>query len=149
MVEEVAVGALLPGVAAGDHVEQEPPPADLLEGLRLLGEQGGEGEAGPEGHQQLEPLGPCRHGAARHQGIGTARPDRGQHRLETGRLGGAGHLGQVVERRGPGRGASRRDGGRGGPDVMAVAGGRQEPVQAHLRLMGLKRNGVVPLIVTT
>ena len=57
LVEEVAVGALLVALAAGDDVEQQPPPELPLEGGRHLRGQGGRDEAGPEGDQELQPLG--------------------------------------------------------------------------------------------
>src|SRR5580693_632997 len=149
----VAEPALFVGLAAGDHVEQQPAAGQPLVGGRHLGGQRRRGQPGPERDQELQPPrlpGEC---GGDQPGVLAPGPGRGEHGLEAKLLGGAGHLGQVLDvrrpflRRGPADVQGVRDAarawlaglaGRGqavppAHDRAAVAGGGQEPVegQAH------------------
>ena len=57
LVEEVAVRPLLVALAAGDDVEQQPAAGEVLEGGGHLRGEVGRGQAGPEGDEELQPLG--------------------------------------------------------------------------------------------
>ena len=97
LVEEVAVAALLGVVAADDDVEEQPPAGDPLVGRgHLRGERRRE-ERGPEGDEELEPLGLLRQRGGQHPGVGAPARDRRQRRLEAGLLGGARDLPEVGE----------------------------------------------------
>jgi hypothetical protein len=129
--EEVAVGALLAGIAAGDDVQQEPAPADPLQRRGHVCGECRHDETWPERDQELQPLGvahQCGHGkpgvltpgAGGREDAGEAEPVRGPR-----------HLGEVLDVRGP---VGRRD-------VASVAGRGQEPVDveshANSRVAGI------------
>ncbi len=129
LVEEVAVGALLVGLAAGDDVEQEAAAGEVLEGRGHLGGQRRRGEAGPERDEELEPLrerGEHRRGEPR---VLAPRAGRGQRGLEAELLGAAGDLPEVGHARGP-AGVAVLDAVAAADDLAAVAAvGGQEPVE--------------------
>jgi hypothetical protein len=132
VVEEVAVGALFHRVTAGDDVEPQPAAGQLLEGGRLLGDQGRQREPGPQRDEELQPLGDRRQRRADDPRVQAARADGRQHPGETRLLGGPGDRRQVVQRRRPAEGAGIGAAGGGrGRDVAAVAAGGQEPVELH------------------
>ena len=57
MVQPVAEPLLLGVLAAADHIKQQSPLGETLESGGLLGGQGGRHQSGPEGDEELEPLG--------------------------------------------------------------------------------------------
>ena len=109
----VAEPALLVGLAAGDHVEQQPAAGQPLVGGRHLGGQRRRGQPGPERDQELQPPGLPGQRGGDQPGVLAPGAGRGEHRLEAELLGGAGHLGQVLDVRRP---LLRR----GAPDVRGV-----------------------------
>jgi hypothetical protein len=132
LVQEVAVGLLLAGFAAGHHVEQQAAPRVALEGGGHLGGHRGRDEPRPERHQELQPLSDL--GEHRGHQPGVLAPDagRGECGLEPELLGTARDLAQVGERGGADRARrAGRDAVPAADDVAAVAVGRQEPVEAQ------------------
>jgi len=93
----ISEAALLVVVAPGHDIEQEPSAGDALEGGRHLGRQGRGGEAGPESHQEPEPLGHLGERRSHHPGVLTPAAGRGERGIEPELLGGAGDLADVAD----------------------------------------------------
>ncbi|GDY57808.1 hypothetical protein SVIO_084310 [Streptomyces violaceusniger] len=132
LVEEVAEGALLLALAAGDHVEHQPPAGLPLVGGGHLGGEGGREEAGAEGHQELQPLGVLADHRGGQPGVLAPGTGRGERTGEAEVFGGAGDLGEIADGRRTVP-SGRGDGGAmaTSDDMAAVAVGGQEPVEGE------------------
>ena len=131
LVEEVAVGALLVRLAAGDDVEQQAAPAEVLEGRGHLGGQGRRRQAGAEGDEELEPLRERGEHRGGEPGVLAPGAGRGQRGLEAELLGAAGDLAEVGHA-GRAAGGAVLDAVAAADDVASVASvGGQEPVELH------------------
>ena len=146
LVEEVAVGLLLGGLAAGHHVEQQQALRVALErGRHLRGQRRGD-QAGAERDQELQPLGDLGEHCRRQPGVLTPGAGRGERGLEAELFGTAGDLAQVGQARRADRARrAGRDAVPAADDVAAVAVGRQEPVEAQRHPSSLRLNTIIPI----
>ena len=124
VVEPVAEAVLLGVLAAGDDVQQQPTVGDALVRGRLLGGQRRRDRVGAERHEVLQALGLPQQGGGDQPRVLAPRARRREHAGEAELVGGAGDLGQVVDRRRTAVAVVAEREHR-----PAVARRRQEPVQ--------------------
>ena len=132
LVKEVAVGALLGGLAAGDHVEQQAALRLALEGRGHLGRERGADKARAERDEELQPLGDLGEHRGGEPRVFAPGARRGERAREAQLLGTAGDLAEVLDGRGSdGARRARGDTVAAADDVAAVAVGGQEPVECQ------------------
>ena len=134
MGEVVAEARLLDRVAAGDDVEQEPAAREALEGLHLLGGQGGCEGSRPERDEELQPGRDLGEHRARDPGVLAPGAGRCQHGFVAEVVGGLRDLGsdrpasRVVAESAPSVTTSLRPAPRC-RDAATVTGSGQIPVR--------------------
>jgi hypothetical protein len=135
LAEMVAEPLLLDVVPAGHHVEQQAATGDALVGGRHLGGQRRRHQPGPEGDEELEPLGHLAEAGRHDPGVLAPRAGRGQRAGEAELLGGPRDLPHVADvGRALGTGLGDPAAGRADRVPQAQVGARiavrrQEPVQ--------------------
>lgn len=124
MVQEHPVAGQFQGIASGHQVDQQASPGQAVEGGGLAGSLGGRDHAGPQGDQELQPLGGGNQGRGHDPGIFTRLARGNQDAAEPQAVGGLGHLAQI----GVVHCASALE----GAEVTAVAVGGQKPEYLHV-----------------
>ena len=121
--KEHAVAGQLHGIAADHHVEQQASPAEPIERRRLSRRKARQGDAGPEGDQELQTLGERRKPRGGDPALFAILSGRQQHAFEAEPIRRLRNLGEIAKVRLP-----LTD---GRAQIVAVAVGRDEPEKAQ------------------
>ena len=123
VADEDAIALQLAGVAAGHHVDQQPPFGQAVEGGGHARRELRRADAGADRHQELEPARGADQAGGHHPRILAGAPGGQQHAVVAQRVGGHRHLAEVV--------IARRARAAAGAEITRIAVGGNEPEDVH------------------